>query len=260
MGGRRFHSIALLALVFVASASTALGAGSEEVEVGWGPQLEVSLSVEPRELPIEQPAPARLNLSVEETTSDGSTPRPMSELVLKLSREFEFDVEGYPRCGLRDLRSYDPELDQVPCPQAVLGRGVALLHFGEAEQKPLYYDAPLTVFNAGVEDGAIRILLLAEAGAPFSPGLVVRMNIEPVEAKPYGYLAGFSFPAFESRGSFYGLRLRLGKVFVRDGERASAFSATCKSGKFQTGATGSFIDGTTITNETLRTCLSDRNR
>lgn len=238
MGGR-------VAILAVALAGIAFGAA---VAGAANPIVIADLHVDfragfPSKL-AKKPRPVPLSLSGRVWTDDGSHIPALSELEMKLDRQFLLGVEDLPVCagGTRNVRREFIE----GCEDAIVGRGLIEAEVAFPERPLMSVKGTLTIYNRGREPGGFDLGGWAYFPAPITGAIAIPVKVRRFDGGRYGWRARVEIPKLAGgNGSIARFSVRLSKRIV---------SARCADGKVQVGTTTAFADGTTRFITLIRNC------
>ncbi|HEX5526818.1 MAG TPA: hypothetical protein VFX44_06420 [Solirubrobacterales bacterium] len=196
----------------------------------------------PTALDKSKRTPVSLRTTMEFKTSDGSQ--------LPALHQFEIDLDRHARLSLKDVPVCRPgNIDEPPiqqgCKEALVGAGkmVTDIRLPESTIPPVH--SYVTVYNAGVRNGARTLIAVTNITVPTPTEVVITIVVERDHGR-YGLkLVGSAPKIAGGAGSITRLGLRFHK---------EALSATCSDGRLQTGFGATFIEGTHLSGSVLRTC------
>jgi hypothetical protein len=248
---------AIVALALLASFGPA--ASGERVQRG---NLVVSLNgdIAPRQLPRDRASPVALRLEGEVRTADGSTLPRLRQIELALAGQGLLSTRGLPVCPRARLRNADREQALERCGTALVGRGRLTATIFVPQQPPFAVRGRLLAFNGRTKGGRRAVWVHTFASDPpvsivlpfvvrhrsgaFGTALVARVSRS---VGPWPRLASFE--------------MTLWRRFWYRGKRRSYLSASCPvPAHFTAGflsfarATYGFVDGRSLSIETVRSC------
>jgi hypothetical protein len=128
----RKHLMWVLALV-VALATVAVGiaspAGARSPNTTNNQTIQVQIG--PKKLPANKRVPIKINVNVEATSPDGSTPNATTLALVDFDKDLKFQQKGYPTCDPSQFGSQSTTQDvKDQCPDSVVGSGTATVVLG----------------------------------------------------------------------------------------------------------------------------------
>lgn len=258
---RRATYIAVLLAVFVTA--TAAGTAEErKKEVGnLFPTLRMTANaiVLPRSLPRREWAPVALRGAARAWTVDESHQPALREASVAIDKGLAVNVDGLAVCGYRQLAGRTVRGARNECRSSIVGAGRASVQIDPPGADPFRAAVPVTFFNGGARDGAIRLFAHAYVAASEPAALVAPIEIVERESGRFGLLATVQVPRVAGGvGSLVAVRFRAMRRFFRNGEARSLLSARCRdrrlffevSARFESRRLGDRLLGGTI----LRPC------
>jgi hypothetical protein len=199
--------------------------------------------VSPRKLPRTKPQPVGVLVADKYETGDGSHVPALNELKLELDRHLVLDVSGVPICagGGREIRREVLE----GCDDAVVGKGTIEVELAFPESQLSTVSGDLTIYNRGRKPGGADLVGWAFFSAPTHAAMIIPIKVRKNVGR-YGWKARFEIPKFAGgSGSITSYSAHLGKRI---------FSATCPQGHMLARAVSTFVDGSSRSEGTVRTC------
>ncbi len=200
----------------------------------WPPSaLNVSAggSAFPRKLPANEYAPVTWSPFLKITTSDGTHPPALRELVVDIDKNVRLNATGFPTCRGTALEERSSKGALEACRAAFLGEGKAHVEIAGAEGAPELLATRLLVFNGGQRNGAEKLLIHAYLGEPGPTAVVTRIV---AQKKGGGFHATAEVPVIaDGLGSLVDLTFELGKTYSYKGKKVGYFEARCPAGVFK---------------------------
>ncbi|HYP55474.1 MAG TPA: hypothetical protein VEQ41_04135 [Solirubrobacterales bacterium] len=146
-----------------------------------------------------------------------------------------FDIVELPVCGYRQVARHTPEGARAVCREAILGKGKAVIDLAYPENRPITVETKTTLFNNGLRDGEIRLLLHSRIEVPVPRAAIARIGLRPAPPRNPGWIATVDVPRIgDGHGTLLEFALALGRRFSDDAGRSHSFvSARCPDGKFE---------------------------
>jgi hypothetical protein len=177
----------------------------------------------------------------------------MSELVLETDESIAIDVRGLPTCSPSLVREPSPLRG---CGNAIVGEGTAGFDFHFPEQPPIPAKVKLIIYNFGPEAGPATLYAYIYVARPITIALFVPIRIDGIQEGRFASRATVTVPKIANgAGSLTSIRMKIGKSFVRNGQRVSVLTAKCPNGKTPTRVKAKFFDGTIIRSRLVRDCV-----
>jgi hypothetical protein len=251
----------------IALALAALGTGARaELAQQGNLRIHFDGQIAPKRLPRHGRAPVTVVLSAQISTTDGTQPPQLRQIVLDINRHGTLLNRGLPRCRRPQLAYATSKAALRACGAALVGHGHVSAKIALPEQAPLPSEGQLLAFNG------------RKAGRP-----VIFAHIYGARPLPITFVLGFEI---DRRGGRFGTRLRaalpqlasgwgyvsairmtLGRRFWAGGRRRSYLSAGCPAPHGFPGAlftlaraTYSFDDGRRLSSGLVRSCRVRRAR
>ena len=204
--------------------------------------LRVSFEADfaPHALPRTEPAPVKVSVEGQISTTDGSHPPPLRWLELEINRNGIVSGKGLPVCRAPALQSTSTQTALNRCGSALVGKGdfkaqVALgREVGSAGK--------ILAFNSRFK-GRPALLLHLFASVPVRFTLVVPLMIQKNTKGQFGTLLKARIPRIGGIVSVTQIGLELGRRYSYKGERRSYVSAACSAPKSLPGALFTFAKG-----------------
>lgn len=245
---RTFASLIALALVFAASAvALTLNAGNLVVETDGG--------FNPSKLPRHGFAPIRLHGYGKISTTDGTPPPVLKQLILWFDRNGKVETRGLPVCPMRKLVATTPSRARKNCPDAIVGEGHGKAVVNFPEQAPIVASSPITIFNAPPKNGNPTVYAHAYTTVGGPSTYIVQVEIQKVNDGRYGFKTVANIPKIvNGYGTpVYG-ELKIGKTWQYKGRKLSYVNAGCPDGHLQAKAQLHFGDGTQLEGTFVKPC------
>jgi hypothetical protein len=264
MGGRTGAVVASfvvgLAIVTMGLAGTASG---QETAITLPTEGESSATLEfgltPKVLPARGRQVAKLVLGVEEEGAEGIPPG-ISTATFGIDRAIELDPFGIPPC--RSPATEGVQVDsagagETDCRRSIVGRAEAKIMFAYPENDPMTVTGRGTVYFAGNRPWGSELLVEIPFGIPLSANLDLMVPIRSVSEGRIGGDATVKIPQIaDGYGLLRSLRLELGRVFSRDGERVDYVDAECRDDELRAALSVELGDGTEARGESTRVCAA----
>lgn len=200
-------------------------------------QVVIDAAVRPQALPKHQMAPVALEFQSKVSTSNGTHPSALREMVIDLDRDIALDSRGLPVChfGRRDIRRSLAQIGKI-CDDAVVGRGHAVFEI-ELSEGPIRIASKVIVFSVGATGGqAPKLIAAAEVDVPAPTIVATAIEVSRAHIGDFGLRAVVKVPVVAGgSGSLLGFKLRLRRLFDRSGSRESLVAARCADGSFNIG-------------------------
>lgn len=213
--------------------STCLRSISQSDSCSSFPPLVVDFGGEvvPRGLPKREMSPVAIKLWGKVSTNDDTHPSALRETTIDFDRNLAIGAKGLPVChpGHRD----PIERDSIPkaCDSSIIGGGKADFELAFPEAPPIRNPSKLTIYNAGVKDGATTLYVVAPIHVPVPRTIVIRVEIERIHAGRYGLQAVVKIPVIAGgSGSLLDFSLELKRLFTYRGMQESFAMAGCPDG------------------------------
>jgi hypothetical protein len=238
MGTRR--RIATLALLLTAAGALAGLARAEIVQSG-NVRVNFHAGFAPKSLPRERPAPISVEVDGQISTTDGSNPPPLRELLVELNRAGKLETRGLPVCPTPLLQSTSSTAALEHCRRALVGKGTFQALLPLANQ--LLVNGRALVFNSSVH-GAPGMAIHIYISAPVRLTLIIPIQISHQEGQ-FGTVLKTKVPLLAGgAASVTELKLKIGRRYTVHGERRSYLSAACSAPAGYPGAVFAFARGT----------------
>jgi hypothetical protein len=220
--------VALGAAMPISAAKVAFAEKPTIVQVGWGP-LKFNAGVAPKVLPKHRLAPVSVNFSGELESLLEPAPA-LTEMTVDIDRNGAIDAVGLRSCPRRQLRTLATENARRQCRNSIVGVGVAHI---EAPSLP-QIEIPLTLFNAGVEDGVTTVLIHGVVPVPTPSPTIATLKIHKIHEGRFGLRAVATIPPIANgEGALVDFSFKIERRFVHDGEKRSFATARCPDGRLE---------------------------
>ncbi len=254
---RRLVIAALLAFAAL------LGAGVADAELSQKGNLRISFDggFSPTSLPRDRPAPVKIAVDGEISTTDGTHPPALSRIEFALNRHGHLSTVGLPVCSSPRLQSTTTETALERCRPALVGRG----HFGASvafsTQPGIPASGTILAFNS-IHDGRPALLLHLYGTRPVQATFILALTISHSGKGQFGTVLSAKIPTLAGGvGSVTKVDLKIGRNYTYKGKRRSYISASCDAPTGFPGAVfplakGSFhfVDGRVIDTTLSRNC------
>jgi hypothetical protein len=255
MGTRR--RIVTLVLLLTIAGALATVARAEVIQSG-NVRVNFQAGFSPKALPRERPAPISIAFEGRISTTDGTHPPALRQMLIELNSAGQIETKGLPQCRTSMLQSTSSDLALERCRPALVGQGtfVAQLPVGQE----LMVGGRALVFN-GIVDGRPGMLIHIYVSDPIRLTLVIPIQISRREGR-FGTVLTTNVPKLAGgSASIVQLRLKIGRRFNFGSERRSYLSAACAAPSGFPGAVFpfarsrfSFSDGRTMHTVLNRSC------
>jgi hypothetical protein len=244
---------ALCAVTAVGFASAA-GEGPVTVQVG-NLVFTANGGFTPKALSKTKQTPIALTAEGKISTTDGTHPPALKEVVLETDKNGEVNVKGLPTCSSGQLQSRDTKAAEGACGPAIIGSGQTTVEVEFPEQKPIPVSSKLLVFNGGFSGGTTTLYIHAYFSAPITGAIVTTVKIKKHPNGRFGLKSVATIPKIAGgAGSVTSFNLKLNKGIKSGGKTYNPFTAKCTDGKLQVKALAKFADGTNAQTEIIRAC------
>jgi hypothetical protein len=219
--------------------------------------LEFGLT--PKVLPARGRQVAKLVIGVEEGGAEGIPPG-ISGATFGIDRAIRLDPRGIRPC--RSPVTEGVQIDgagaaETDCRRSIVGRAEAKIMFAYPENTPITVTGHGIVYFAGDRLGRSELLVEIPFGNPLSANLDLIVPIRSVSEGGIGSDATVNVPEIAGGyGLLRSLRLELGRVYSRDGERVDYVDAECRRGKLRAALSVELGDGTEARGESIRACTA----
>jgi hypothetical protein len=238
------------AAIAVTASAVAIAAKPTVVRAG-NLILTLNGGVSPSTLPKKTLAPISLNVSGGISTSDGSQPPALKELIVDTDKNGTINVKGLPKCTAGKLQAESTAAAKKACPTSILGEGQTRVRVAFPESTPFEAKGPLVVFNGGEKGGTTTLFVQAYVSVPTPTAIVTTVKIKKENKGPYGLHSVATIPVIAGgSGSVTSFELTLNK------KKQSYLEAKCPSGRFLAEADAVFTGGTSIKGQVIRPCKS----
>src|ERR1700754_4565082 len=243
MGGRAGALVASfvvgLTIVALGLAGTASG-GEAGVTVRTEGESAATLEfgLTPKVLPARGRQVAKLVIGVEEGGAEGIPPG-ISGATFGIDRAIQLDPLGIPPCRssvTEGVQIYPAVAAETDCRRSIVGRAEAKIMFAYPESKAITVLGRGIVYFAGDRPGGSELLVEIPFGMPLSANFDLAVPVRSVSEGRLGSEATVNVPEIAAGyGLLRSLRLELGRVYSRDGERVNYVDAECRRGKLRAG-------------------------
>jgi hypothetical protein len=249
-------TLGMTAMFVSAPGSAAEDGAPPVVTIGDEPAAALDFGVTPHLLPEDRRVPVRLELGADVEGAAG-IPSGLATMTIAVDRSIEFEPGDLPVCRWPAVE-YHLQVDAArsgECPRAVVGHGMARIEFAFPESEPIIVPAPVTVFNGGMADGALELLIEMRVTQPLDGTVRLLAPIRHSHRGWAGTEVTIEMPTLSGgAGMLLELQLELGRHF-RDEGRSSAFvTARCRHGKVAASLSAAVTDGTSVVGESIRAC------
>jgi hypothetical protein len=246
----------LRTLVVVAMVSLAGAGAAEALKLRIGKIIIVGDGgFSPTTLPKRENAPIKLFGHAKFSTTDGTRPSPLRQLVLEFDKHGAVETRGLPKCTEAKLIATTTAAARRNCAGSIVGTGFGTALVELPEQRGIKASSPLTLFNGPKVHGNPSVLGHAHLDYPAPTTYVVLIEIQKISNGRYGFKTVADFPKIANDyGSPLSGRLKIGREWMYKGERLSFANAHCADGRLQAKAEFSFKDGSFVQGTIFKPC------
>jgi hypothetical protein len=213
----------------------------------------------PTTLPKRENAPIKLFGHAKFSTTDGSRPSPLRQLVLEFDKHGAVETRGLQKCSMAKLVATTTPQARKLCPGAIVGKGYGTALVELPEQKGIEASSPLTLFNGPVKHGNPTVLGHAHIDYPGPTTYVILIEIQKVHHGRYGFKTVANFPRIvNDYGSPISGHLTIGREWMYHGKRLSYANAHCADGRLQAKAQFTFKDGSFVQGTIFKPCKAKK--
>lgn len=244
MGDRRRTLIAAFNLSLILFfAIAALAAGKWTTIRAGNLVFKVEGKLFPTTLPADELGPSWFRTRGQVATADGSHPPALREGVIYIDRNSTFDAVGLPSCQAGQLEARDTKAAKRACGEAIVGQGEGTAVIAFPEQRPIFVDSPITLFNGGVSGGTITLFAHAFITVPVPAAIVATFKLRDVKAGRYGTRGTVQLPVIAGgSGSVTDFDFTIKRFYRYKGERKSYDLTKCPDGHINLKGMGVFKD------------------
>jgi hypothetical protein len=209
----------------------------------------------PTTLPKHEDAPIKLFGHGKFSTTDGSRPSPLRQLVLEFDKHGAVETRGLPKCSEAKLIATTTATARRNCSGSIVGKGFGTALIELPEQRGIEASSPLTLFNGPKVHGNPSVLGHAHLDYPAPTTYVILIEVQKISNGRYGFKTVADFPriANDYGSPLYG-RLTIGREWTYKGQRLSYANAHCADGRLQARAEFSFKDGSFAQGTVFKPC------
>ncbi len=209
----------------------------------------------PTTLPKNENAPIKLYGNAKFSTSDGTRPSPLRQLVLEFDKHGAVETRGLPKCTEQKLIATTTARARAACSGAIVGKGFGTAVIELPEQRPIEASSALTLFNGPKLHGNPTVLGHAHLDYPAPTTYTIQIEIQKISNGRYGFKTVADFPriANDYGSPLYG-RLTIGKEWKYKGKTLSYANASCPDGRLQAKAAFTFKDGSFVQGTVFKPC------
>lgn len=209
----------------------------------------------PTTLPKRENAPIKLYGHAKFSTTDGTRPSPLRQLVLEFDKHGAVETRGLEKCTMGKLVATTTKVARGLCPEAIVGKGFGTALVELPEQRGIKASSPLTLFNGPVKHGNPTVLGHAHIDYPGPTTYVISIEIQKINNGRYGFKTVANFPRIvNDYGSPISGNLTIGREWTYKGKRLSYANAHCADGRLQAKAQFSFKDGSFVQGTVFKPC------
>lgn len=237
-----------------------LGAGVAEAELSQKGTLRISFDgrFSPRALPRDRPAPVRLQVEGEISTTDGSQPPPVQRVEIALNRNGLLSTAGLPACTSQLLQSTSTAVALRRCRPALVGHGTFAANVQFPATAPIPASGALLAFF-GRQGRRPALFLHLYITTPTTVTFVLPLLISQRRRGEFGTLLSARIPRLAGGlGSVTRIALTIDRRYSYRGRRRSFVSASCAAPRGFNGGVFTFAQGRFhfAGGETLKTTLT----
>jgi hypothetical protein len=242
---------AVLALA-VAATSGAMGDKVKAGEV----EIEIEGSISPKKLSKKTPTPITLNVSgsIKSTNPAEKRPPALSTLALEFDKHGAINTKGLATCEVGKLQNTVTKQAEQACPSALVGKGKVEAEIKLPEQEAFAANGPLLIFNGKPQGGKPVLIFHVYANVPAPTTFVTSGVISKAHGK-YGTSTLIKIPTIVGgQGSLTSFSAKIQKSWTSKGKKQNLLTATCPSGHLFAHGAFSFVNGTEISGEIVKSC------
>lgn len=256
----RFRAAIPLATLLAMLAAGAVLVHAETSGIG-NIRIKVSGDLRPQTLPRTGVAPVSVSVGGQISTTDGSEPPQLRELVIEINRHGRIDSTGLPTCNVAVIRTASNGRALRACSSSLVGKGKFIGTITLPGAAPYPLEGELLVFN-GREHGHSVLLGHIYSPHPFATSFVITFGIKAGRKGDYGtVLVANIKKALGKQKNLTGIEMTLNRHYSYKGRSHSYVSAGCPAPKGFTSAqyklartTFVFADGRKVSTVLERTC------
>jgi hypothetical protein len=214
----------VFSLVVLLGAATA---AANRIEAG-NLVIDFGSGFAPVKLPHTHEAPIKFWGHRNIRTKDGSTPPPVTHVMVEFDKFGHLEARGLPKCTRGKLIATTPSQARKLCPGAIVGAGFGKAVVAFPDQAPISVGSPVTFFNGPQIDGDPSVIFHAYLDVPAPATYLIPIRIEQIHKGIYGYRANAKIPPIAGGyGSPTDLRFRFGRDWRFRGMDLSYIYARC---------------------------------
>lgn len=235
----------LRTLTLVAGAALAMAGTAQAIKLPIGNiVITADGGFTPTTLPKRENAPIKLYGHAKFSTTDGTRPSPLRQLVLEFDKHGAVETRGLPVCTEAKLVATTTAAARRNCAGAIVGTGFGTALIELPEQRGIKASSPLTLFNGPRVHGNPSVLGHAHLDYPAPTTYVVPIEIQKISNGRYGFKTVADFPKIvNDYGSALSGNLKIGREWMYKGKKLSFANAHCADGRLQAHAEFSFKNG-----------------
>ena len=197
----------------------------------------------PSTLPADEFGPSWFRTKAQIGTADGSHPPALREGIFYIDRNSKLEARGLPACSAAQLEARDTRAARRACGSAIVGTGQGTAEIAFPEQKPIFVDSPVTLFNGGISGGTTTLFGHAFITVPAPVAVVTVIKLRDVNAGRYGIRGVAKIPVIAGgSGSVTDIDFTIKRFFRYKGERKSYDLTKCPDGRLNLKGVGVFKD------------------
>lgn len=209
----------------------------------------------PTTLPKHENAPIKLYGNAKFSTTDGTRPSPLRQIVIEFDKHGAVETRGLPKCTQAKLVATTTAAARRNCAGSIVGTGFGTALVELPEQKGIKASSPLTLFNGPQVHGNPSVLGHAHLDYPAPTTYVILIEIQKISNGRYGFKTVADFPRIANDyGSPLSGHLTIGREWTYKGKKLSYANAHCADGRLQAKAEFSFKDGSFVQGTVFRPC------
>lgn len=252
MTKRISHVFAAAALTIAVIVFAGVAAAAEKpVKVVVGElEAEFNGGFAPKVLSKTKPTPISFNISGKFRSLNPDPEKQhvpaLKEFFLEGDKHVSIDVKGIPVCKQGKIQSTDTERARKACGPALVGTGKTEVGIKFPEQKEIFAQSDLLMFNGGVKGGVTTLFIHAYITVPTPAAIVTTVKVKKIHKGRYGLGTVATIPKIAGgSGSVKSFNLTVQK---------GVLSATCPDGHLNARGTAVFADGTRASGGVVRAC------
>lgn len=188
-------------------------------------------TVSPRRLPANKYVPVSWGVFGKISTSDGTHPSALREVILDVDKDVRINSRDHPACKRRRIEALNSKAAVKACAKALVGRGEATVELAVPENTPIRLSSRLLIFNAGEKAGVTKLLIHAFIRIPVPTAILTVVTVSKLGS---GLHTISKIPAIaEGYGSLLDFKFKLGKTYGYKGRKVGYVEAKCPDDVFK---------------------------